>query len=150
MDIDEAQLSYLKLLSAEFPSIRAASTEIVDLNAELNLPKGTEHFISDIHGEYEAFRHVLKNGSGSIKRKIEENFATLPAGEKRALATLIYYPGEKLPLILQTVADEDDWYRTTISCLGERERYVLASTAAETMYYLWELEYQQQMLTPSN
>ncbi len=114
MEINDDQLAYLKLLSAEVPSIQAASTRIVKLNAGLNLPKGTEHFISDIHGEYEAFRHVLKNGSGSIRRKIEETFTSLPAEEKRALATLIYYPEEKLPLILQAVDDEDGWYRTTI------------------------------------
>lgn len=114
MEIKAEQLVYLKLLSTRFPSIQAASTAIINLNAKLNLPKGTEHFISDIHGEYEAFRHVLKNGSGSIKRKIEETFTTLSAAEKRTLATLIYYPEEKLPLILPTVADETVWYRTTL------------------------------------
>ena len=96
--LKEADLPYLKLLSEKYPSILAASTAIVNLTAELNLPKGTEHFISDIHGEYEAFRHVIKNGSGSIKRKIEETFPTLPVAEKRTLATLIYYPEEKILL----------------------------------------------------
>jgi fructose-1,6-bisphosphatase-3 len=114
MKLKEADLSYLRLLSEKYPSILAASTAIVNLTAELNLPKGTEHFISDIHGEYEAFRHVLKNGSGSIKRKIEEIFPTLPAVEKRTLATLIYYPEEKIPLILPTVTDMVEWYRTTL------------------------------------
>jgi fructose-1,6-bisphosphatase-3 len=75
---------------------------------------GTEHFISDVHGEYEAFQHVLKNGSGSIKRKIDGTFPDLPLAEKRALATLIYYPEEELPLILQNVADEVAWYRNTL------------------------------------
>jgi len=86
-------LDYLKLLARQYPSIQAASAAIITLSAQLHLPKGTEHFLSDIHGEYEAFRHVLKNGSGSIRRKIEEIFAdTLTEAEKRTLATLIYYP----------------------------------------------------------
>ncbi len=113
--MDEIQLHYLQLLARQYPSIRAASTTIVDLNAQLNLPKGTEHFVSDVHGEYEAFRHVLKNGSGSIKRRIDEVFgSSLSADEKRTLATLIYYPEAKIPLILKSVADEAEWYRTTL------------------------------------
>lgn len=89
-------LRYLKLLAKEYPSIQAASAAIITLSAQLNLPKGTEHFLSDIHGEYEAFCHVLKNGSGSIRRKIEEIFTdTLAESEKRTLATLIYYPEQK-------------------------------------------------------
>jgi fructose-1,6-bisphosphatase III len=115
MNIDESQLHYLQLLARQYPSIRAASTAIIDLNAQLLLPKGTEHFVSDVHGEYEAFRHVLKNGSGSIKRRIDEVFGkTLSEEERRTLATLIYYPEKKLPLILKTVADEAEWYRTTL------------------------------------
>ncbi len=114
MDIPGDQAAYLRLLSNSYPTIRAASTAIVKLNAELNLPKGTEHFISDIHGEYEAFRHVLKNGSGSVRRKIDATFPDLPAAEKRTLATLIYYPEEKLPLILQDVANPEEWLKTTI------------------------------------
>jgi fructose-1,6-bisphosphatase-3 len=115
MNIQENELPYLKLLAEKYPSIQAASTAIINLNAELNLPKGTEHFLSDIHGEYAAFRHVLKNGSGSVKRKIEDVFgSTLSAQEKCSLATLIYYPEEKLSLILPTVADEAAWYRTTL------------------------------------
>jgi fructose-1,6-bisphosphatase-3 len=115
MAIDEDQLHYLQLLARQYPSIRAASTAIVDLSAQLNLPKGTEHFISDIHGEYEAFRHLLRNGSGSIKRRIDEVFgSSLSAGEKRTLASLIYYPEAKLSLILKSTADEAEWYRTTL------------------------------------
>ena len=71
----EKELKYLKVLSKQYPSISKASTEIINLEAILNLPKGTEHFISDIHGEYEQFVHILKNGSGVIKRKIEELFS---------------------------------------------------------------------------
>ncbi|MCB0154820.1 MAG: fructose-1,6-bisphosphatase [Anaerolineae bacterium] len=115
MDVDAKQLRYLQLLAKQYPSIRATSTAIINLTAELNLPKGTEHFISDIHGEYEAFRHVLKNASGSIRRKIEEIFGeSLSAEDKRNLATLIYYPEEKLPLILRREADKAAWYRQTL------------------------------------
>ena len=116
--MDESQLHYLQLLAKQYPSIRAASTAIVNLNAQLHLPKGTEHFVSDIHGEYEALRHVLKNGSGSIKRRIDEAFGKLISEEeRRTLATLIYYPEEKLPLILKSVTDKPEWYRTTLKYL---------------------------------
>lgn len=108
-------LNYLQLLSQQYPSIRAASTEIINLSAILELPKGTEHFISDIHGEYEAFLHVLRNGSGSIKRKIEDAFKdTLQANEKSTLATLIYYPEKKLPLILKESTNSEEWFRITL------------------------------------
>lgn len=118
MPTQEAPLPYLSLLAREYPSIQAASAALITLSAQLDLPKGTEHFLSDIHGEYEAFRHALKNGSGSIRRKIEEIFAdTLAEAEKRTLATLIYYPEQKLPLILESVADEAGWYRMTLSRL---------------------------------
>jgi fructose-1,6-bisphosphatase III len=113
--MDESQLRYLQLLARQYPTIRAASTAIIDLNAQLHLPKGTEHFVSDVHGEYEAFRHVLKNGSGSIKRRIDEIFGkSVSEEERRTLATLIYYPEAKLPLILRSVADPAAWYRTTL------------------------------------
>lgn len=114
MSTDDS-LRYLKLLAREYPCIHAASAAIITLSAQLNLPKGTEHFLSDIHGEYEAFCHVLKNGSGSIRRKIEDIFAdTLTEPEKKTLATLIYYPEQKLPLILESVADAAEWYRITL------------------------------------
>lgn len=107
--------SYLELLALQYPSIQAASMAIINLSANLNLPKGTEHFISDVHGEFEAFSHVLKNGSGSIRRKIEEIFSnSLLENEKRNLATLIYYPEQKLPLILKNVQNKAEWYRITL------------------------------------
>ncbi len=116
--MDEHHLNYLRLLAQQYPSMRAASTAIVDLNARLNLPKGTEHFVSDIHGEYESFHHVLMNGSGSIKRRIEEVFGdTLPESEKRTLSTLICYPEEKLPQIIKSLPDPNEWYRTTLGRL---------------------------------
>lgn len=87
---------YLEGLSELFPSIAAASTEIINLQAIVNLPKGTEHFLTDIHGEYEAFAHVLKNGSGSVKRKVDDVFAnTMSSRDKQTLATLIYYHGRR-------------------------------------------------------
>jgi fructose-1,6-bisphosphatase-3 len=117
----------LKLLSQQYPSIQAASTAIIDLTAQLSLPKGTEHFVSDVHGEYEAFSHVLKSGSGSVRRRIEEIFgAKLTEGEKRNLATLITYPGRKLSLILQTVADQDAWYREALQQLLQVCRSVIS------------------------
>lgn len=113
--LTDADIHYLRLLSQNYPSIRAASTEIINLSAILELPKGTEHFISDIHGEYEAFLHVLRNGSGSIKRKIEDAFEdTLQSREKSALATLIYYPEKKLPLILKEINHSEEWFRITL------------------------------------
>ena len=91
---------YLERLSQLYPTIAKASTEIINLQAILNLPKGTEHFLTDIHGEYEAFAHVLKNGSGSVRRKIDDVFGnTLSSRDKQTLATLIYYPKEKMDRI---------------------------------------------------
>lgn len=108
-------LSYLKLLSGQYPSIQAASNAVISLSAQLELPKGTEHFLSDVHGEYEAFQHVIKNGAGSIWLKIEEMFGdTLSKQEQRNLATLIYYPEQKTPLMLQTVKDQAEWCRLTL------------------------------------
>ena len=98
--MENLELRYLQRLAELYPTIAAASTEIINLEAIRNLPKGTEHFITDIHGEYEAFSHVLKNGSGSVKKKIDEVFDhTLSEADKSALATLIYYPNEKMALI---------------------------------------------------
>ena len=89
--MDAQELRYLELLSKSFPTAAKASTEIVNLNAILNLPKGTEVYASDIHGEYEAFSHILRNGSGAVKLKIEDAFgAELTEAEKQSLATLIY------------------------------------------------------------
>ena len=106
---------YLQLLSQSFPTIADASTEIINLQAILNLPKGTEHFLADIHGEHEAFQHVLKNASGNIKRKVNDLFGnTLRESEKRDLCTLIYYPEQKLELVMQEEKELDDWYHIQI------------------------------------
>ena len=112
--MNDQELSYLQLLSTQFPSVLAASTAIVKLNTELMLPKGTEHFISDIHGEYETFCHVLRNASGAIECAVNDVFGdTLSCHEKRNLATLIYYPQQKIPLALQTVDCEETWLRAS-------------------------------------
>ena len=115
--MDELELKYLKSLSKQYPTIAEASTEIINLQAILNLPKGTEHFMTDIHGEYEQFNHVLKNGSGSVRRKIDEEFGnTLSIKDKKSLATLIYYPSEKLEIVLQQEDESsiEDWYKITL------------------------------------
>ena len=109
MDVSEKR--YLELLSRSFPTAAKASAEIINLSAILNLPKGTEFFASDIHGEYEAFSHILRNGSGSIRLKIDAEFGdSLSEEEKRSLATLIYYPHEKMELVLSQVSDPGAWY----------------------------------------
>ena len=114
------ELRYLQRLAELYPTIAKASTEIINLQSILNLPKGTEHFITDIHGEYEAFSHVLKNGSGSVKKKIDDVFGhTLSTADKNALATLIYYPREKIDLIAKKEKHMNDWYRITLYRLIE-------------------------------
>ena len=121
-----SQLKYLKLLSRKYSSVSEASAEIINLKAILNLPKGTEHFLSDIHGEYEPFVHVLKNASGVVKRKIEELFGnSMIESERRRLATIVYYPEQKLDLIEKEETQEEieDFYRITIHRLIELLRY---------------------------
>jgi len=108
-------LRYLNLLSNSYPTVADAASEIINLEAILNLPKSTEHFLADLHGEHEAFIHVLKNASGNIKRKVGEIFGTtIRESEKKELCTLIYYPEQKLELIKAAEEDLDDWYRITI------------------------------------
>ncbi|MBR2292309.1 MAG: fructose-1,6-bisphosphatase [Prevotella sp.] len=111
----EADKHYLQLLSQSFPTIADAAKEIINLEAIMNLPKGTEHFLADLHGESEAFQHVLKNASGNIKRKVNELFGNdIRESEKKELCTLIYYPEQKLELIKAQESDIEDWYRITI------------------------------------
>lgn len=105
----------LELLSQNFGTVSSASTEIINLEAILNLPKGTEHFVADLHGESEAFRHILKNASGNIKRKVTEIFGTsLREQEIRELCTLIYYPEQKLEYIKASETNLDDFYNITL------------------------------------
>lgn len=118
--IDKEHLHYLEQLSEMYPTIGKASSEIINLQAILNLPKGTEHYVSDVHGEYEAFSHVLKNGSGAVRKKIDDVFGlAMDKADKAALATLIYYPREKMELIKQDEPDMDSWYKTTLYKLIE-------------------------------
>ncbi len=114
-ELELMELKYLKSLANQYRNIAAASTEIINLQAILNLPKGTEHFLTDIHGEYEQFNHVLKNGSGAIRRQIDEEFGnTLSNKDKKSLATLIYYPQEKLDIVLREEDNIEDWYKITL------------------------------------
>ena len=108
-------IRYLHLLSNTYPTVADAASEIINLEAIQHLPKGTEHFLADIHGEHEAFIHILKNASGNIKRKVSEIFGnTIRESEKKELCTLIYYPEQKLELIKAGEEELDDWYRITI------------------------------------
>ncbi len=151
----EQQLKYLQLLSNQFPTIAAASTEIINLEAILNLPKGTEHFMSDIHGEYEAFQHVLKNASGDVKRKVNEIFGnTLRESEKKDLCTLIYYPKQKLERVKSTETDLEDWYVITLNhliqvCRSVSSKYtrskVRKALPAEFSYIIQELLHENSM-----
>ena len=123
--MNESEIKYLELLSKSFPSIPATAAEIVRLQAILELPKTTEHFMSDIHGEHEAFLHILNNASGAICEKIEELFeSTLTSEERRGLAVLIYYPVETLHGIHERASfGLNDWYRVTLHRLIEMARY---------------------------
>ena len=116
LEMIQKDIRYLELLSHSFPTIASASTEIINLEAIMNLPKGTEHFLADLHGEYEAFQHVLRNASGAIKRKVNEIFGnTLRESEKKEICTLIYYPEQKLQLVKDVETDIVDWYVITLN-----------------------------------
>jgi fructose-1,6-bisphosphatase-3 len=109
------RLNYYKLLSKQYPNIDEVSKEIINLSAILSLPKGTEHFLTDLHGEYEAFSHVVRNASGTVKRKIEETFGdTIPVEDQEILASIVYYPKEKLIFLNKHGLVNEKWYRTTI------------------------------------
>jgi len=132
--VQEHEIRYLRLLAEQYPSIQSASNAIVTLSAQLQLPKGTEHFLSDVHGEHEAFAHVIRNGAGSIWRKIEEMFAnSLSKCEQRNLATLIYYPEEKSTLLLQCAPDPEEWSRLTIVRLIRLCRVLTSKYRRETI-----------------
>ncbi|WP_270994900.1 fructose-1,6-bisphosphatase [Listeria seeligeri] len=123
--MEEIDMKYLRLLAKQYPTIAKTATEIINLEAIMNLPKGTEHFLSDVHGEYSAFEQVLRNGSGVVKRKIRDIFGTeLDDAEINSLSTLIYYPEEKMDLIAEELEDMQDWYRTTLFRLIEFCQYV--------------------------
>ena len=122
---DQLDLKFLSELAKSYPTRAAVTSQIVHLNAILNLPKGTEHFLSDIHGEYEAFAHIRKNASGVIKRKVDALFENeMSEDERREFATLIYYPEQKLEMILEATADKFDWYYKTLQRLVNLCRFV--------------------------
>ena len=108
------RLEYLKLLARQYPNVQSACTEIINLKAIQNLPKGTEHFLSDVHGEFEAFQHILNSASGVVREKIDDLLgASVPRSDRDQLATLIYYPEEKLEEIERETEDMREWYRIT-------------------------------------
>ena len=118
--MNKENIHYYEHLAELYPTISAASSEIINLQSLLHLPKGTEHFLSDIHGEYDAFSHVLRNGSGAVRKKIDDVFGrTLSATDKTALATLIYYPQKKISLVKQSETDMESWYKTALYRLIE-------------------------------
>ena len=127
--MEQTDLRYLKSLAKQYPTVAAAATEIINLQSILSLPKGTEHFITDIHGEYDQFQHVLKNGSGAIKRKIEDEFGNaISQAEKKSIATLIYYPEQKMEQVIKTEENMEDWYKVTLYrliriCKGASSKY---------------------------
>ncbi len=145
----ETNKHYLELLAQSFPTIADASTEVINLEAILNLPKGTEHFLADLHGESEAFQHVLKNASGNIKRKVNELFGnSMRESEKKELCTLIYYPEQKLELVKVSEPELSDWYHITIHqlvrvCRDVSSKYtrskVRKSLPADFSYIIEEL-----------
>ena len=127
-------IEYIKLLSEQYPNILSACSEIISLQSQQMLPKLTEHFMSDIHGEYESFLHILRNGSGVVKSKLDTAFGrTLSETERNTLATLIYYPQEKLELIKATTQNINDWYRITLYRLIEICRLVASKYTRENI-----------------
>ncbi len=122
---DSSELRYLTLLAKRFPTILSASAEIINLEAIINLPKGTEYFLTDLHGEHEAFGHVMRNASGIIRQKVYDIFGnTMRESEIKELCTLIYYPEKKVELVKLKEPELDDWYRITLNQLCEILRSV--------------------------
>lgn len=140
MDIMNYDIDYLNLLAQQYPTVKSASTEIIRLQSRQKLPKLTEHFMSDIHGEYESFLHILKNASGVIKDKITTIYGrTISERDRQVLATLIYYPEQKLEIIKQEVEDINDWYKITLYRLIEVCRVVASKyTRAKIREFLPE------------
>ncbi len=138
------QLHYLRLLSKQYPTVQAAGTEIIRLQALLNLPKATEHFMSDIHGEHEAFLHILNSGSGEVKEKLEELFGnSMTQRDRNDLATLIYYPASKLALAADETEDLEEWYRLTIHRLVDLCRFVSTKHTRQKVRSYMNPDYEQ-------
>ena len=118
MNRDKENVKYLKLLKQNYSSSQAVIREIINLSAITNLPKGTEFFLSDIHGEYEAFLHIMNNCSGVIKEKVDIIFGeTLSEFDRQELCTLIYYPREKMTMLAEIDRIDNDWYSMTLNYL---------------------------------
>lgn len=125
MQYSDEHLRYLRLLSQKYQTVAAAASEIIRIEALLRLPKGTEHFMSDLHGEHEAFVHILNSASGVIREKIDTVLGTgVPAEERAELATLVYYPNQKLPELKARQRDLHAWYRMTLLRLIDLCRFV--------------------------
>ena len=149
--MEKLNLKFLQSLATQYPSVAKACTEIINLQAILNLPKETEHFVSDVHGEYEQFLHILKTGSGAIRNKIEDVFGnTLCARDKKSLAALIYYPEQKVERMRLELSEEDfqDWYKVSLHrliavCKESSAKYTRSklrkSLPADFSYILEEL-----------
>ena len=136
------RLQYLQLLSQQYPTVQAASNEIIRLETILNLPKGTEHFMSDIHGEHEAFMHILNSSSGEVKSKLNELFtASMSSKDRNDLATLIYYPKAKLALVTEETDDLEEWYRITLYRLVQLCRHVSTKHTREKVTSYMPPEY---------
>ena len=136
--ISEEKLKYLRLLSEKYPSIPSVCREIINLKAILNLPKGTEHFMSDLHGEYEAFSHILNNAAGVIKEKVDMIFVTrLSPRERREICTLVYYPVEKLQRLKEQHVVTPYWYKITLKNLIELAKLLSSKgvTGGIQLYY---------------
>lgn len=154
MNLTDEKLKYLKLLATKYPSIPSVCREIINLKAILNLPKGTEHFMSDIHGEYEAFYHIMNNAAGVIKEKVDMIFAAcMTPKERQEVCTLVYYPIEKLKLLKKQHLLTPQWYKTTLKNLTELAKFlsskytrskVRKALPAEFSYIIDELLHAQQ------
>ena len=138
------ELHFLRLLSKQYPTVQAAGTQIIQLQTILNLPKGTEHFMSDIHGEYEAFLHILNSCSGEVKEKINDLFSnTLTVRDRNELATLIYYPAEKLALVADEEEDLEEWYRINLHRMVQVGRHVATKHTRNKVRSLMPEGYQE-------
>ncbi|WP_455136403.1 fructose-1,6-bisphosphatase [Thermophilibacter sp.] len=127
-DAADQRRKYLALLAEKFPTAQSVFTEIINLEAILNLPKGTEHFVSDVHGECEAFEHILNNCSGVIRERVQSAFRLeLTREEQAELCTLIYYPGRKLRRLHEAGAASDEWYAITLMRLVRLARHLASS-----------------------
>ena len=152
MKYTDENMKYLRLLAEKYPSERSLTREIINLTAILNLPKGTEHFMSDIHGEYEAFCHILNNCSGVIREKVEALYSdTLTHDQIKELCTLIYYPAEKLSLIKRSRGTDSEWYRTTLEQMIEIAR-VLSSkyTRSKISPTIWSRSTASLLISPAS